>query len=155
MPREGRSGVFPRRGRDLTTASGNASSAQYGDNPGLACLSVAGSGRQAAVPTAPLLLLFHHFIFAITGKASDGLVTVDSAQWGTFDPQTWPADHLEKVGYNLDNPIVLPVSLSHELGPIAANVAPLDYEGISESRRSVIFGPSKGVNSTNKKIRSR
>jgi len=113
--REGLRGVLPRYYRDLTTASGEVFSAKYVDNPGLACLSVAGSGRQAVVPTASLLLLFHHFIFAITGKASDGLVTVDSAQWGTLDPQTWPADHLEKVGYNLDNPIVLPVSLSHEL----------------------------------------
>ena len=82
IPREVLRGVFPWRGWDLTTASGKAFSAKYGDNPGLAYLSVAGSGRQAVVPTASLLLLFHRFILTITGKASDGLVTVDSAQRG-------------------------------------------------------------------------
>jgi len=28
---------------------------------------------------------------------------VDSANWGTFDPAAWSADHAEEVGYNLDN----------------------------------------------------
>lgn len=31
----------------------------------------------------------------------NGLVTVDSAKWGTFDPNTWQGDHAEEVGNNL------------------------------------------------------
>jgi hypothetical protein len=31
------------------------------------------------------------------------MVPVSSAQWGTFDEATWPGDHGELIGYNLDN----------------------------------------------------
>jgi len=89
--------------RDLTTASCQAFSAKYSNQPLVAYFSVAGSGRPGFLPTASALLLFHHYIVAKTGKANDGLVAVDSAEWGTFDRATWPADHAEEVGYNLDN----------------------------------------------------
>jgi hypothetical protein len=36
------------------------------------------------------------------------MVSIVSASWGTFDSQTWPADHAEEVGYNLDNLVVPP-----------------------------------------------
>jgi len=94
--------------RDLTTASCQAFSVKYSNQTSVAYFSVAGSGRPGFLPTASALLLFHHYIFAKTGKANDGLVAVDSAEWGTFDPATWPADHAEEVGYNLDNLIALP-----------------------------------------------
>jgi len=80
-----------------------------------------------------LLFQRHRFFccFAVSFLPSQGKPATGWSLWmrrkrGTFDPQTWPADHLEKAGYNLDNPIVLSVSPSLELGPIAANVAPLD-----------------------------
>lgn len=94
--------------RDLTTVSSQAFSAKYTNNPSVAYFSVAGSGRPGLLPTASILLLFHRYIFAKTGNPNDGLVTVDSAKWGTFDPVTWPADHAEEVGYNLDNLVVPP-----------------------------------------------
>lgn len=94
--------------RDLTTGSSQAFSARYTDHPSVAYFSVAGSGRLGFAPTASTFLLFHHYIFASTGKPNDGLVTVDSASWGRFDPATWPADHAEEVGYNLDNLILPP-----------------------------------------------
>jgi hypothetical protein len=94
--------------RDLTTVSCQAFSAKYTNQRSVDYFSVAGSGRLGFVPTASALLLFHHYIFASTGKSNDGLVTVDSATWGTFDPATWPADHAEEVGYNLDNLILPP-----------------------------------------------
>ena len=94
--------------RDLTTVSCQAFSAKYTNHPSVAHFSVAGSGRLGFAPTASALLLFHHYIFASTGKPNDGLVTVDSANWGTFDPTTWSADHAEEVGYNLDNLIQPP-----------------------------------------------
>jgi triacylglycerol lipase len=94
--------------RDLTTVSCQAFSTKYTNHPSVAYFSVAGSGRLQFPATASALLLFHHYIFASTGKPNDGLVTVDSASWGTFNGATWPADHAEEVGYNLDNPILPP-----------------------------------------------
>lgn len=94
--------------RDLTTVSARAFSAKYTDNPTVAYFSVAGSGRTGSWPTASILLLFHDYIFSNTRELNDGLVTVDSAKWGTFDPVTWDADHAEEVGHNLDNLIALP-----------------------------------------------
>jgi hypothetical protein len=90
---------------DLRTVSCQAFSTKYINDPSVAYFSVAGSGRAGLVPTASALLLFHHYISSRsrTGDLNDGLVTVGSANWGTFDPITWPADHAEEVGYNLDN----------------------------------------------------
>ena len=112
--------------RDLTTVSTQAFSAKYTNNPLVAYFSVAGSGRSGVLPTASILLLFHHYIFANTGKPNDGLVTVDSAKWGTFDPATWTADHAEEVGYNLDN-LIAPPAFPYLAGydRIVANVAML------------------------------
>jgi triacylglycerol lipase len=94
--------------RDLTTASCQAFSAKFTNDPSVAYFSVAGSGRLGVAPTASALLPFHHYILARTGQANDGLVPVNSAKWGTFNPATWPADHAEEVGYNLDNLILPP-----------------------------------------------
>jgi hypothetical protein len=54
-------------------------------------------------------IILVHGILGFRSKF-DGLVTVPSAQWGTFDPDTWPADHGEEVGNNIDN-LLLPPSL--------------------------------------------
>jgi triacylglycerol lipase len=89
--------------RDLTTASCQAFSAKYTNDPSVNYFSVAGSGRAGIFGTASALLLFGQYLLASTGRRNDGLVTVDSASWGTFDPTTWPGDHAEEVGYNLDN----------------------------------------------------
>jgi triacylglycerol lipase len=98
--------------RDLTTSSCQAFSSKYTNCRSVDYFSVAGSGRTGFSPTASVLLLFHHYILASTGKQNDGLVTVDSAKWGTFDPITWPADHADEVGYNLDN-LLLPSSFPY------------------------------------------
>lgn len=112
--------------RDLTTLSCQAFSVKYTNRPSVAYFSVAGSSRLGFLPTGSALLLFHHYIFASTGKLNDGLVTVDSASWGTFDPTTWPADHAEEVGYNLDN-LILPPAFPYlaNFDRIIANVAML------------------------------
>ena len=94
--------------RDLTTSVCEAFSAEYRNHPSVSYFSVAGSGRLGPLPTAAAFLLFHHYIFARTGRPNDGLVTVDSATWGTFDPETWPTDHADEVGHNLDNLLMPP-----------------------------------------------
>jgi triacylglycerol lipase len=98
----------------------------YIDAPQVSYHSVAGSGRAEFPPTAALFLLFHQYITARTGEANDGLVATTSAQWGTFDANTWPIDHAEEVGYDLDN-LLIPPSFPYlaKYDQLLANVAGL------------------------------
>jgi triacylglycerol lipase len=89
--------------RDLTTRSCQSFSEKYLDNPNVTYFSSAGSGRPGFPETSAAFLLFHHYISAATGQANDGMVPVPSAQWGIFDQTTWPGDHAEVIGHNLDN----------------------------------------------------
>jgi triacylglycerol lipase len=111
--------------RSLTTVYCTQFSSTYTDSPAVAYFSVAGSGRAGFLKTCALLLLFHNYVAAITGQANDGLVTVASAQWGKFDQNTWPADHADEVGTNLDTlgPSSLPWLAKYDL--ILAAVAAL------------------------------
>jgi triacylglycerol lipase len=112
--------------RDLRTGSCQAFSAQYVDNPTVSYFSYAGSGRQNFPETAAAFLLFHKYISSSTGQPNDGLVTVSSARWGAFDPNTWPSDHADEVGYNLDN-LLLPPAFPYlaKYDQIVSNVAAL------------------------------
>jgi triacylglycerol lipase len=94
--------------RDLTTQSCLSFTRAYPDNSQVAYFSVAGTGRPAFPYTAAAFSLFHYYISALTGDSNDGLVTVSSAKWGSFDPAPWPGDHAEETGYNLDNLVVSP-----------------------------------------------
>jgi len=97
----------------------------YKDNSAVAYFSVAGSGRPGFPGTCRFFALFHQYISALTGQANDGLVTVPSAQWGTFDTNTWPADHADEVGTDLDTmgPSSFPWLAKYD--QIVANVAAL------------------------------
>jgi triacylglycerol lipase len=88
--------------RNLTTAYCRQFSAAHTNDPAVAYFSIAGAGRFGFPETCGLFFLFHKYISAVTGQANDGLVTVASAQWGQFDAITWPADHADEVGTNLD-----------------------------------------------------
>jgi len=94
--------------RDLTTRACQAFSQKYTDNPSVRYFSSAGSGRAGFPQTSAAFLLFHHYIAAATGQVNDGMVSVDSAQWGSYDSSTWPTDHSEVIGYNLDNLLIPP-----------------------------------------------
>lgn len=112
--------------RDLTTDSCTAFNGTYVDNPDVAYFSVAGRGRVGFPPTAGVFLSFYAYISALTGQPNDGLVTVPSAMWGAFDPNTWRCDHGEEVGNNLDNlfvPAAFPYLAKYD--NIVANVASL------------------------------
>lgn len=94
--------------RDLTSAACQTFNERTPDHPKVAYFSSAGSGRTSFPPTSAPFLLFHQYISAAKGEANDGVVPVPSAQWKNFDAATWPGDHGEMIGYNLDNPIALP-----------------------------------------------
>ena len=112
--------------RDLTTQSCNAFSAKYLNHPLVAYFSVAGSGRPSFPQTAGAFWPFYAYLWSHSGQANDGLVTVGSAKWGAFDPNTWPCDHGEEVGNNIDN-LLLPPSLPWlaKYDGLVANVAAL------------------------------
>lgn len=112
--------------RNLTTQYCRSFAASCTNNAGVAYFSVAGAGRSSFPETAAVFLLFHKYISALTGQPNDGLVTVQSAQWGTFDKNTWAADHGEEVGNNIDN-LLLPPSFPWlaKYDQIVANIAPL------------------------------
>jgi triacylglycerol lipase len=112
--------------RDLTSDRCRAFSMKYENRPVVAYFSVAGSGRPAFSQTAAAFLLFYQYIWGLTGQPNDGLVTTVSARWGTFDPETWRADHADEVGHNLDNLIVPPAfPYLAKYDQIVANVANL------------------------------
>jgi len=108
--------------RDLTTDRCRTFTNQFFNDPNVAYFSVAGTGRGSFPETAAGFLLFHHQILAKTGQPNDGLVTTASAQFGTFDPETWPGDHAEEVGYNLDNLAIPPPFYLGKYDRILANV---------------------------------
>jgi triacylglycerol lipase len=88
----------------LTTNSMQEFNGRYPDHPEVAYFSVAGVGRAGPRPTALILRPLHHYILSHTGELNDAMVTLSSARWGDFDPNTWPCDHLDEVGHDLDRP---------------------------------------------------
>jgi triacylglycerol lipase len=111
--------------RNLTTASCQRFSATFTNDPVVAYFSVGGAGRSDFPFTSRFFFLFHQYISALTGQANDGMVTVQSAQWGRFDGNTWPGDHADEVGTSLDTvgPSSFPWLARYDL--ILANVAGL------------------------------
>lgn len=93
---------------DLTTESTAQFNAAYPDHPGVHYFSVAGRGRDAGNPTAHILSLTYQYIKRTAAGPNDGLVPVESAKWGAFDGDLWPADHADEIGHNLDDPLGKP-----------------------------------------------
>ena len=87
---------------DLTTESTARFNDNTPNNPQVRYFSVAGRGRDGAVPTAEVLLPFHEYITKKTGQPNDGLVAVESARWDGFDEDLWPADHADEIGHDLN-----------------------------------------------------
>lgn len=93
---------------DLTTDSTARFNAIYTDHPGVRYFSVAGRGRNAGDPTAYILSSTYQYIKGKAAGPNDGLVPVESAKWGAFDGDLWPADHADEIGHNLDDPLGKP-----------------------------------------------
>ena len=60
------------------------------------------SGRPGPLPTCIALAPIHHYIYAVTGQANDGVVALDSARYGEFQQPYWQCDHIDMIGHNLD-----------------------------------------------------
>ena len=71
-------------------------------HPGIRHRSYFASGRPGPLATCLALALGHHYLQADRGQENDGLVTLDSAQYGEFQQPFWRCDHADAVGHNLD-----------------------------------------------------
>jgi triacylglycerol lipase len=89
---------------DLTAAGASRGPDVATTHPHIRYRSYAASGRADARKTSFLLLPGHIFIVGRPeGGPNDGAVTVESAKYGEFQ-DTWPCDHLDMVGHDLDKP---------------------------------------------------
>lgn len=95
---------------DLTSESADHFNSANPNQTAVNYLSFAGGGRAGLVPTSGFFLPYYEFIKAhVRGReVSDGVVTVSSAMWGTFDPNLWPGDHADEIGHDLDRPLKMP-----------------------------------------------
>ena len=60
------------------------------------------AGRSGLLPTCFALAPAHQYMLTVTRQPNDGLVGLDSARYGEFQQPSWPCDHLDMVGHNLD-----------------------------------------------------
>ena len=91
---------------DLTTKGASEVPDVTKTHPHIRYRSYFASGRAGSRPTAVLLLPTHALISAkARGQPNDGVVALESARYGEFQQPVWPCDHVDMVGYNLDNPL--------------------------------------------------
>jgi triacylglycerol lipase len=92
--------------RDLTSGFADQFNRRYTDVEHIRYFSYAGSTIQSF-----LLNPFHQYILGEQG-ANDGLVSVESARWGTFVEPPWLTDHFGEIGYAI-NPLPSASSFDH------------------------------------------
>jgi len=84
-----------------------------GSHPHIRYRSCSASGRTARPPTSLLLLPTYYYIQDKTGQANDGMVALESAKYGDFQEPTWPCDHVDMIGHNLDGLDLLGFRFDH------------------------------------------
>jgi triacylglycerol lipase len=82
------------------------------------------AGRSGLLSTSLLLAPTYNYIHQVTGQDNDGVVALESAKYGEFQPQTWECDHVDMIGYNLDTAGIGPSIFPH-LAKIDAIIAQL------------------------------
>jgi triacylglycerol lipase len=72
-----------------------------------------GAGRSGNRATSRLLSFTHDYIETIEDQPNDGLVALDSAQYGEFQQPSWQGDHADIVGHDLDRPLLPGTQFDH------------------------------------------
>ena len=106
-------GIDSKALEDLSTGSMQQFNGKYPDNPAVRYFAVAGTGRGRTPETSLFLLGFHQYLKVVSNEPNDGLVTLSSALPWQAGSQTWPTDHADEIGHNLDN---LPLHFDHLAG---------------------------------------
>jgi triacylglycerol lipase len=88
---------------DLDTAKMRRFNEQFPDHPAVRYFAVAGAGRPHFPGSSRFLFGFRLYIKSKTGEANDGLVSLSSALRWKNDSETWPTDHADEIGHNLDS----------------------------------------------------
>jgi triacylglycerol lipase len=60
------------------------------------------AGRAGVLPTCFALAPSHQYLLTVARQPNDGLVPLGSARYGEFQGPSWPCDHLDMVGHNVD-----------------------------------------------------
>jgi triacylglycerol lipase len=98
---------------DLTTAGAAMIPDVAQTRPHIRYRSYFATGRAGARPTSFALMPTNIFIESETGQPNDGLVALDSAQYGEFQQPSWQGDHADIVGHNLDSPLPAASKFDH------------------------------------------
>jgi triacylglycerol lipase len=88
---------------DLSTEGMRRFNEAYPDHPAVRYFAVAGTGRGRTPETSRFLLGFHRYLKSVSNEPNDGLVTLSSALRWQAGSETWPADHADEIGHNLDS----------------------------------------------------
>jgi triacylglycerol lipase len=78
--------------------------------------------------TSGALVPTHEYIKSVTGEDNDGLVALKSAQYGDVQQPFWQCDHADAVGYNLDQPLILPPPAFDHLAAYEAIIRQLEKD---------------------------
>jgi triacylglycerol lipase len=108
---------------DLSTENMARFNREFLDHPKVRYFSVAGVGRAGKLPTSLALAGFHHHMQTLKNEPNDGLVPVSSAQRWPSGSETWPADHADEIGHNLND---------IELRPLAGFDYLAKYEALAQ-----------------------
>jgi triacylglycerol lipase len=92
--------------RDLTAAATRAMPDIAKTHPHIRIRSFAASGRTSGLQTCVAMKATYDYVKAKTHQDNDGVVAVGSSRYGEFQEPTWPCDHIEMVGYDLDTLLV-------------------------------------------------
>ena len=98
-------------------------------HPHIGIRSYAASGRTPGLQTCAVMKPTYDYVKTKTGEDNDGVVAVSSAKYGEFQ-ETWPCDHIQEVGYDLDT-VLLPPMLTRirqtVLGAVGLGSPPFDH----------------------------
>jgi triacylglycerol lipase len=90
---------------DLTEASTAAFNRDNLDVENVAYLNVAGIGRSTGSRTAVFFAPTFHYLVFHGHPQNDGMVALESAARGQAPTFTWPYDHADLIGHDLDRPL--------------------------------------------------
>jgi triacylglycerol lipase len=110
---------------DLTTRGAAAIPDPRQTHPHIRYRSCCATGRPGLLSTCFLFALTHHHISSVTGQENDGMVALDSAEYGEVQPSPWQCDHADAVGHNLDDPLNLGQSKFDHLAAYDAIISQL------------------------------
>lgn len=92
---------------DLTTGAGKDFDKVHDDH-GVTIHCIAGIGRSKSLLRTSLAFSPTYAFMAAKGLDNDGMVPLDSASRGAAPWDTWPTDHADEIGWNLDKPAAAP-----------------------------------------------